>query len=103
MARPLARKAAALVMLALLAGLMLNVRAVARSVSGVDYIGFKWPYNLTFTLMIAAAIQFQAYRLPEDPQKFTIFFRGWMFVLISILGIGILRNKRSRRNKPSDE
>ena len=84
------------VMLALLTSFILNLRAVARSISGVDYIGFKWPYNLTLTLALGAAIQFMAYGLPEDPYKFTIFFRGWVIVLVLILGVGILRNRRSR-------
>jgi small-conductance mechanosensitive channel len=80
--------------LAGLVPLILSVRDIYRSLQGRDYIGLKWPWNLTLALASGAGIQVLALTLPEGGEQFSIIFRGWMIVYVCILGATLIRERR---------
>ena len=84
------------ILLALLASFLVMVRGIARSIHGHDYVGLKFPYNLTFAAATGVVIEVTALGLPDGASKFNIMFRGWSLTLAIALLVSFLRERHGR-------
>lgn len=75
---------------------ILSTRAIYRSLVGVSYVGFRWPWNLSFALLWAASVQVLALSLPSMGEQFSFILRGWLLAYATVLGSSILRERRKR-------